>query len=67
MVQDEALYKFCLLLFEDPTLKAQPRHEVAVGVGRNEPVAPPGASTAVAPHPKMNKFSGSSSSSSSSS
>eukprot|EP00670_Eutreptiella_braarudii_P021423 CAMPEP_0174350502 /NCGR_PEP_ID=MMETSP0811_2-20130205/7615_1 /TAXON_ID=73025 ORGANISM="Eutreptiella gymnastica-like, Strain CCMP1594" /NCGR_SAMPLE_ID=MMETSP0811_2 /ASSEMBLY_ACC=CAM_ASM_000667 /LENGTH=46 /DNA_ID= /DNA_START= /DNA_END= /DNA_ORIENTATION= len=24
-----------LLLIEDPALEAQPRHEVAVGVGRN--------------------------------
>ena len=33
IVQDEALYKCILLLFEDPALEAQPRHEVAVGVG----------------------------------
>ena len=39
MVQDEALNKCGLLLFEDPALEAQPRHEVAVGVGRNEPMA----------------------------
>ena len=38
-MQDEALYKRRLLLFEDPALEAQPRHEVAVGVGRNQPVA----------------------------
>ena len=40
-MQDEALYKcrFLLWLFEDLVLEAQPRHEVAVGVGRNEPVA----------------------------
>ena len=35
-MQDEALYECRLLLFEDPTLEAQPRHEVAVGVGQNE-------------------------------
>ena len=35
IVQDEALYKCHLLLFEDPALEAQPWHEVAVGVGRN--------------------------------
>ena len=29
-MQDEALYKCRLLLFEDPALEAQPRHEVAV-------------------------------------
>ena len=34
-MQDEVLYKCCLLLIEDPALKAQPWHEVAVGVGRN--------------------------------
>ena len=38
-MQDEALYKCRLMLFEDPALEAQPRYEVAVGVGRNEPVA----------------------------
>ena len=38
-MQDEALYKCRLLLFEDPALEAQPRYEVAVGVGRNELVA----------------------------
>ena len=38
-MQDEALYKCRLLLFEDPALEALPRHEVADGVGRNEPVA----------------------------
>ena len=38
-MQDEGLHKCRLLLFEDPALEAQPRHEVAVGVGRNEPVA----------------------------
>ena len=27
--------KCCLLLIEDPALEAQPRHEVAVGVGRH--------------------------------
>ena len=35
MGQDEACKKCRLLLFEDPTLEAQPRHQVAVGVGRN--------------------------------
>ena len=29
-MQDEALYKCRLLLFEDPALEARPRHEVAV-------------------------------------
>ena len=38
-MQDGALYKCRLLLFEDPALEAQPRHEVAVRVGRNELVA----------------------------
>ena len=38
-MQDEARYKYCLLLFEDPALEAQPSHEVAVGVGRSQPVA----------------------------
>ena len=38
-MQDEALYKCRLLLFEDPALEAQPGHQVAVRVGRNEPVA----------------------------
>ena len=31
MVQDEALYKCRLLLFEDPSLEAQPRHVVPKG------------------------------------
>ena len=31
----KALYKCRLLLIEDPTLEAQPQHEVAVGVGQN--------------------------------
>ena len=35
-MQHEVLYKCRLLLFEDPALEAQPRHEVAVSVGRNE-------------------------------
>ena len=35
IVQDEVLYKCCLLLFEDPALEAQPRHKVAVDVGQN--------------------------------
>ena len=35
MVQDEALYKCRLLLFEDCALEAQPWHEVAFDVGRN--------------------------------
>ena len=38
-MQDEALYKCRLLLFEDPGLEALPRHEVADGVGRSERVA----------------------------
>ena len=38
-MQDKALYKCRLLLFEYPALQAPPRHEVAVGVWRNEPVA----------------------------
>ena len=39
MVQDGALYKCPLLLFEDPALETPRLHEVAVGVGRNEPLA----------------------------
>ena len=38
-MQDEALYKCCLLLFDCHALEDGPRHEVGVGVGRNEPVA----------------------------
>ena len=38
-MQDEALYKCRLLLFEDPVAEAQTRHKVAVRVGRNPPVA----------------------------
>ena len=38
-MQDKALYKCGLLLFEDPALEAQSRHKVAVRVGRNELVA----------------------------
>ena len=30
-MQDEALYKCCLLLFEDPALEAQPRRVVPKG------------------------------------
>ena len=37
-MQDEVLYNCRLLLFEDHTLAAQPRHEVAVCVGRHEQV-----------------------------
>ena len=33
-MQDEALYKCCLSLLEDPALEAQPWHEVAVGAGQ---------------------------------
>ena len=39
IVQHGALYKCRLLLFDDPALEDQPRHEVAVTVGRNVPVA----------------------------
>ena len=35
MVQDEALNKSRLLLFEHPALEAEPQHEVARGMGRN--------------------------------
>ena len=35
ILQDEAVSKCRLMLFEDPALKAQPRHEVAASVGRN--------------------------------
>ena len=39
-MQDEALYKSVVhCFFEDPALEAHPWHEIAVGVGRNEPVA----------------------------
>ena len=34
-MQGGALYNRLVLPFEDPALEAQPRHEVAVGVGRN--------------------------------
>ena len=35
-MQDEALLQCGLWLFDDPALEAQPRHEVAVRVGRRE-------------------------------
>ena len=38
-MQDEALYECYFLLFEDPALEAEPRHEVAVRVGQHKPQA----------------------------
>ena len=38
-MQHGPLYKCRLLLLEDPAVEAQPRHRVAVHVGRNKPVA----------------------------